>query len=112
MYADHLSLYAPPLLFHELEKNKKIIEEKSGFTEQELDALIELLKLRITIIPLEDLLPVLDEAEAISPSQKDMLYIAAALKQNCSLWSGDILFKQQNKVTIFNTKELIEKGYI
>jgi len=37
----------------------------------------------------------------------DVLFIATALAFNCPIWSEDKHFKQQDKVKVFTTKELL-----
>jgi predicted nucleic acid-binding protein len=41
--------------------------------------------------------------------EKDTHYVALALKLNCPIWSNDTDLKKQNKVKIYNTKELLEE---
>ena len=41
--------------------------------------------------------------------EKDTPYIALALKLNCPIWSNDTDLKKQNKVKVYNTKELLEE---
>jgi len=36
-------------------------------------------------------------------------YIALALKLNCPIWSNDTDLKQQDRIKVYNTKELLEE---
>lgn len=48
----------------------------------------------------------ISQANAITPDQKDIHYVALALKQDCPIWSNDKKLKEQNKVVIITTEEL------
>ena len=50
----------------------------------------------------------IDEAESISPDPYDIDYFALALKFDCAIWSNDKKLKQQNKIKIFSTKDLLQ----
>jgi len=101
-----LHLFTPEYLFAELEKHKEEIIEKTSRTTEEFFRLIEILKKRIVIIPLEELAAYIKEAEKITPDPDDMAYFALAMKLNCPIWSNDKKLKEQSKVIIYNTHEL------
>lgn len=109
LFSDEIKLFAPALLFAELERNQGIICEKSGFSETDFNVFLEILKLRMTVLTLAEFSSKLEEAEAICPHKKDAPYFAVALWLNCGLWSGEKVLKEQSKVEVFNTKELVEK---
>ena len=48
------------------------------------------------------------EAEKISPGLKDTQYLALALKLNCAIWSNDKKLKEQDKVKVYSTNELLQ----
>jgi predicted nucleic acid-binding protein len=95
-------------LLAELEKNREEIKRKSGFSDKEFDAFVEILKLRINFIPLEDFLDKISEAKDVSPDPKDIEYFALALKLKCKIWSEEKKLKQQNKVDVLSTNEVVE----
>ena len=65
---------------------------------------------RVDIIPSSKLIPFLNVALSILPKHtKDVQYLAAALKYNCEIWSDDKILKQQSKVKVFSTSELIKE---
>lgn len=109
LFSDKVYLFSPSLLFYELEKNRGIIKEKAGFSDEDFEVFMEILKLRITIVPLDELAGTLLEAIRICPHSKDIPYFAAALMRKCPVWSGDKALKKQKIVEIFNTLELTEK---
>ena len=111
LFSDKVKLFAPSLLFKELNKQKNVedIKLKSGFSDEDFNVFIKLLELRIEPVSNEDLADKISEAEEISTHEKDTLYFAAALKKNCPIWSGEKRLKEQSGVEVFNTKELIDK---
>ena len=71
-----------------------------------MSRLVDILKRKITIIPLEELVPYVEEAEKLTPDHDDMAYFALALKLNCSIWSNDKKLKEQNKIKVYKTHDL------
>ncbi len=109
LFSDKFELFAPSLLFTELHNNKEEIKEKSGFSENNFLAFLKIIELRIKTISEEDLSEKLEEAKSISTHPKDILYFAVALKLDCPIWSGEKRLKNQQKVKVYNTKDIIEK---
>ena len=109
LFSPEIMLFAPALLFKELEKNFFEIQAKAGLLEPDLKLFIKVLQQRIEIVPTEELLPFLLEAKTISPHDKDIPYFAVALRLRCSLWSGDKALKGQSKIKVFNTRDLAEE---
>jgi predicted nucleic acid-binding protein len=108
IFSDKIELFAPFRLLAELEKNREEIKRKSGFSDKEFDAFVEILKLRINFIPLEYFLDKISEAKDVSPDPKDIEYFALALKLKCKIWSEEKKLKQQNKVDVLSTNEVAE----
>ena len=96
----------PEYIFTELEEHKEEILEKTEKTSEEFSRLLDILKRRISIIPLEELTEYINEAEKITPDPDDMAYFALALKLNCAIWSNDKKLKEQKKIKVYNTHEL------
>ncbi len=108
LFSDRFHLFTPEYIFAEFEKHEEEILEKTERTTEEFYRLLEVLKRRITIVPLEELTEHVDKAEEISPDSGDMAYFALALKFNCPIWSNDKKLKQQDKVQVYHTHELIK----
>jgi len=106
LFSDTFHIFTPEYIFTELEKHKDEILEKTERTTGEFFRLVETLKRRIVIVPLEELVPYVEEAEKLTPDSDDMAYFALALKLNCAIWSNDKKLKDQNKIKIYNTHEL------
>lgn len=106
-FDSRLSLFAPQLLFEELENNKPGIIEKSRLTEEEFEWLYVILKHNITIIPEEDFLKFREKADEICPDPKDIVYFALALYLKCPIWSNEKKLKEQDEVIVYATHELM-----
>lgn len=106
LFSGSFHLFTPEYIFTELEKHKEEILKKTERTTEEFFRLVETLKRRIAIIPLEELVPYVEEAEKLTFDPDDMAYFALALKLNCAIWSNDKKLKEQNKVKVYNTHEL------
>lgn len=106
LFSGSFHLFTPEYIFTELEKHKEEILEKTERTTEEFFRLLETLKRRIVIVPLEELTPYVGEAEKLTPDPEDMAYFALALKLNCAIWSNDKKLKEQDKIKVYSTHEL------
>lgn len=104
-----LRIYAPEYLFQEIQKHKEEILIKTHRSENEFERLLETLREIIIVIPENDFEDYLEFAEEISPDPDDAVYFALALRLNCPIWSNDKKLKQQNKINIHSTEDLINK---
>ncbi|HLD18946.1 MAG TPA: PIN domain-containing protein [Candidatus Nanoarchaeia archaeon] len=101
-------LYAPEYMILEVKEHFETLKEKTGLTEEELDALVDgIAKMAdIKIINPQEFKDKLQGADSISPDPDDIQYFALALKLNCPIWSNDKKLKEQKKVKIISTEEL------
>ncbi len=76
--------------------------------EKQFSLTLELIKTLAKFVPLKEFKEYIKEAKKISPDMNDVQYLALCLKFNLPLWSNDIRLKQQSRVRIFSTKELID----
>ena len=104
-----LNLVSVEFIFEEFEKYKNLIKEKTERTEEEFERFMEIIQKRIKLIPYEEFISLIVEAEKISPDPKDTEYLALALKLNCALWSNDKKLKTQDKVNVYSTEDLINE---
>ena len=71
--------------------------------------MLEILKRRMNLVPLDEFVSFVEKAEEISPDPKDMSYIALALKLNANIWSNDKDLKnKQNLVKVYSTNDLLK----
>jgi len=106
LFSDEVELFAPFRLLAELEKNRDEIRSKSGFSLQDFEAFVGVLKLRVRFIPLEQFLDKIPKAKELAPHLKDVEYFALALKLDFPIWAQEKAFKRQSKVKVFSTSDL------
>ncbi|MEK6937907.1 MAG: PIN domain-containing protein [Nanoarchaeota archaeon] len=108
LFRRDLHLFIPEHIFIELEKHKEEILKKTERTPEKFEALLEIFTRRVTLIPLEELIPFVKEAELLCPDPDDLAYFASALKINCAIWSNDKALKEkQNKIKVYHTHDLL-----
>ena len=108
--SDKIQMITPEFIFSEIKTHTREIINKThrGFTEFEKFALI--LEERIEVIPSSEIESFLKTAAELLPDNlKDVQYLATALRYKCEIWSNDAGLKQQIKVKIFTTSELIRE---
>ena len=109
IFDEKLHLFTTEFFFTEFKEHSEELQEKTEKTEEEINHLLDVLKKKIKLIPLEELLPYIDEAEKISPDSDDVAYVALALKLKCGIWSQDRKLKEkQNKVQVYSTEDLVK----
>ena len=106
-FDSRLSLFAPQLLFEELENNKQEIIKKSRLNNEEFDWLFLILKHNVFIVPEEDFFKFREEADEICPDPKDIVYFALALYLKCAIWSNEKKLKEQPTIMVYATHDLL-----
>src|SRR3989338_10448210 len=102
------TLYAPEFIFEEFRKYKEYLKGKTKRTEEGFSELFDLFERNVILIPKEEIDPLIEKAERISPDTKDVPYLALALKDRCSLWTNDEDLKEkQDAIQVYSTEELI-----
>jgi len=108
LFENGLKLYAPDFMMDELRKYEELILRKTHRSEGEHIKILHSLKDVIITMPKEEFSEFLEEAKMISPDRFDFMFFALALKLKCGIWSNDKKLKEQNKVNIYSTKDIIE----
>ena len=108
LFREDFHLYTAEYIFTEIEEHKEEILKKTKKTEEDFYKLIETLKRRVILVPLEELIAYLGKAEKICPNPDDVVYFALALKLNCAVWSNDKDLKKQDKIKIYHTHDLMK----
>lgn len=103
--------YAPEFLKSEILKYEDLIVEKSGIEKREFETLLNLVLEEVEILPIESYNHKLDKAEQFIGDEdiKDIPFLAVALAKECKIWSDDKDLKQQNKIQIKTTEQLVTK---
>ena len=108
---DELHLFSPDYLIEEFIDHIDELERKTKIPGASLQgsAIKLIVESNIIIVAKEDLIPFLKEAKQITPDPDDALYLATALKHQCSIWSNDNRLKKQTAVRVYTTHELLER---
>lgn len=104
---ENLDLFSPEFALEEIKFYTNEIMQKTNISKEEFNKLREELAIIVKFIPVEEYSKFLKEALKLSVDENDVDFIALALKLNCPIWSKDYHLKQQNKIRVFTTKELI-----
>ncbi len=99
---------APEFLLVEIEKNTAEILKRSKLSAEEFGEVLEFLREEITFLQHSEFSDSISKAREISPDHKDVQYFALALKLNCPIFSNDEALKNQSKVEIFSTEDLLK----
>ena len=105
---EELEIFAPELLLQELENHKELILRKSRLNLEELNLFFIFLKERISLVPEEEFLKYREEANTLCPDPKDILYFALALHLQCPIWSNEKKLKEQRKIKVYATHDLMK----
>lgn len=105
--SNSFSLYVPEYVFEEIEEHILEILEKTYRTVEEFKAMLDEIKSIATIVPINSFFGCMVEAEKTCPDEYDVPYFALALYLNCGIWSNDSRLKEQNKIRVFSTEELM-----
>ena len=108
---DDFHLFAPELMLEEFLKHKEEILRKTKRPEKDFIDIFRALESIITIVPIEEFEGFFEEAETVCPDKDDALYFALALKLNCSVWSNENKLKEQKKIAVYSTGDLVKIFY-
>jgi len=107
----NFEFYTPDFLLSEIKTHKDLIMKKGDLSERKFNTIYELLIDRINVLPKSDIMDHIDEAKQIigNIDRDDVTFIALALAiSNNGIWTEDKHFKKQNKIKIWNTKEILD----
>ena len=107
-----LCLSAPEYLISEISRHLKRnapLRKRIGLSSEELDELFEILTRNIKTYPKRAYASHLKEALSLAPHEEDAPYLALALFLDSPVWSNDQGLKNQEKVRIYTTSELLNK---
>lgn len=98
-------------MLNEIKKREERLLKYSGLTKAELEFVTNLLFKKIETVPESEYSKHLPEALEIFPSHtKDAPYFALTLTSNdFELWSDEKRHKQQSKVKVYPTSDLVKK---
>lgn len=101
----------PSYIFIEMEKHIDELLEKSKMNRADFDNLLHMVLKKVLVVPASVMKQYRDEALGIVKDIdiNDALFVACALAhQESMIWSDDKKLKNQSRIKILNTKEMIE----
>ena|SRR3989344_2715647 len=104
---EKIELFSPEYALEEIKFYMKEIMQKTSTSKAEFNELREELALIVKFISIEEYSEFLKEALKLSVDENDVDFLALALKLDCPIWGKDYHLKQQNKIKVLTTKELI-----
>ncbi|MFH1053966.1 MAG: PIN domain-containing protein [Candidatus Woesearchaeota archaeon] len=110
-FMDKLDFFAPNLLFEEVENNMGLIIKKSMLSIEDLMQIIKILRRKVTIISEIEFLDYREDAIKICPDPKDLAYFALALYMKCPIWTNERRLRNQDKIEIYSTQDIIGKFF-
>lgn len=106
--SEKVTLYSPDWLVKEFERNESELMEKFPASDDFLETKMILFKF-IKIVPEQEYSMYMEEASKLTKHIKDVPYFALALSLNCPIWSDEKSFKQQPKVVVYSTSDMVAK---
>jgi predicted nucleic acid-binding protein len=103
-----LELFTPSFCVDELRKHKELVCKKSALSGWDFEETLDDLQIFVKVLPHSEYKEFLHDAKSISPDSDDVDFFALAMKLNCAIWSEDVKLKDQSRVKVLSTKELIE----
>lgn len=106
-------LHIPEYALDEVERHLPLLLEKTGLSKEEIKLALSIILTNIQVIPSENILAKMSEAEEIigSIDRGDIPFVAAALSIRCDgIWSDDKDLKRQRRVKVWNSREIIRLG--
>jgi len=106
--SDVFDLNAPEYIFAEITKHKELLLRKSKMNEGDFIALLLLLQKHVHFVSKDNYYEKMPVAEDIlrEIDITDSPFLALAMVLDCSIWSNDGHFKQQDQIGVYTTKEL------
>jgi len=102
-----IQFVTPDHTLKEIANYKKMICKKAKITDNEFDALINLIFEHIMIVSKEEYEDFLDSAKTLIDDINDVPFITLCLATKAdSIWRDDTHFKTRIEITIFRTREL------
>lgn len=108
-FEPELILYSPKFIYDELYKYENFLFKKFSGTKEEFEELSKKLLSKIRIIAHEELVPYMPASKSLIKDEKDLIYLACALKEDTIIWSNDKEFRKQNRIKIRTTEEMVKE---
>lgn len=113
----NLKLFSPEYALEEINRNSEEIIEKTKLSLEEFKNMRKDLAVIVEFIPINEYSSFLKRANLLAENlpkpektelEGDIDFFALALKLKCPIWTNDKMFKKQQIISVFFTKEIIE----
>jgi predicted nucleic acid-binding protein len=104
---DLFEFYTLKSRLDEVLKHKEEVCTKANITSEEFSKTLNEIKIFVNIVKDEEIKQYGKEAKKLAPHEEDIPCFALALALNSSIWSNEEKFKNQDKIKIFSTSDLI-----
>ncbi|MEW6748691.1 MAG: PIN domain-containing protein [Candidatus Micrarchaeota archaeon] len=102
-----LDLSVPEHSIGEIERNKGVLKERMGVSEEEFRLALDIILSHVMVVPREEYAAMEPRAKEISPDKKDFPFFALALAKRMPLWTNEKRLKKQDAVEVYGTKEVL-----
>lgn len=109
-FNERLRLYTSEFILDEFRKYEELILKKTKRSPEDFAEIMVAMQELITVIPKEEYVSFMGKVKEVSPDEKDVAYLALAMKLNCALWSNDKALKKQEVVKVYASSEV--KGLV
>jgi predicted nucleic acid-binding protein len=106
-FEERLEIYAPEYLFEEFAEHREEIIQKAHRSEAEFWEVMDILKSRISVVPVSEFEKFMERAQKVSPDKDDAVYFAVAFAVEGAIWSNDGNLKGQKAVQVLSTEEIV-----
>jgi predicted nucleic acid-binding protein len=108
LFKQNLDLLAPSFIKEEFSKYKTLCITKSGLDEQLFNERHKIVLSKILFFELDSYREFLPDAIKLISDKNDLPYLALGLKFKADIWSNDRHFKEQSKLRVLSTEELVK----
>ncbi|NOZ76346.1 MAG: hypothetical protein GXO65_01415 [Euryarchaeota archaeon] len=91
----------------ELKKHKTRICRKANIGEEDFQRSMEEMCIFIDVVDDREVASFGKEAEGLSPHEEDVPLFALALAKECGIWSNEVAFKNQSRLKVYSTSDLM-----
>ena len=106
-FEERLDIHAPEYLFEEFAEHKDEIIQKAHRSEAEFWEVMDILKSRISVVPVSEFGKCMEKAKEVPPDKDDAIYFAVAFAIDGAIWSNDRRLKSQKAVRVLSTEEIL-----
>ncbi len=101
-------IFAPYFIVEEFNKYEKDCLKKSKLNKKDFNQRKKEIFSKINFIQFSEFKRYVKFAQEFCPDENDIFYFAICLKLNLPLWSNDRKLKEQDKVIVLDTRDLID----